>query len=129
MFLGRRSLVDTAFEGDRERVERWLPSRGPACPTPACRVKRAGHEVEALQRRSVVREVPAGADRAPVAGVERLDRVGQAQYAADLDVVVEERDELRPGVVPQPDDRRVALSPALGELVERGAAASALTAV
>jgi hypothetical protein len=33
--------------------------------------------------------------------------------------VVQERDELVPGVVPQPDDRRIALAPSFGQLVER----------
>ena len=61
-----------------------------------------------------------GLDRAPVAGVQRLDRVRGAQHLADLDVVVEERDELLPGVFPQADDRPVAGTPGLGELVERG---------
>ena len=60
----------------------------------------------------------AGFDRAPVAGVEGFDRVRAAQHSSDLYVVVEERDELGPGVVPQPDDGRVALPPFLGQFVE-----------
>src|SRR5690349_7430919 len=39
---------------------------------------------------------------------------------ADLDVELQERDELRPGVAPQPDDCWVALFPGLGELLEPG---------
>src|SRR5215471_13091760 len=42
-----------------------------------------------------------------------------ADHLADLEVVVQERDELVPGVGPQPDDRRVPLPPRFGELVER----------
>src|SRR5690606_4335783 len=38
--------------------------------------------------------------------------------AADLDVVVQERDELRPGVLPQPADRRIHRAPLLRELLE-----------
>jgi hypothetical protein len=64
--------------------------------------------------------VTAGFDRPPVAGVQRLDRVGGADDLADLDVVVQERDELVPGVLPQPDDRRIPLPPLLGQLIERG---------
>ena len=63
--------------------------------------------------------MPTGFDRSPVAGVERLDRVRRAQHGADLDVVVQERDELIPGVVPQLGDHRVAPAPGVGELVER----------
>jgi hypothetical protein len=63
--------------------------------------------------------VAAGLDRPPVAGVERLDRVRAAQDLADLQVIVQERDELLPGVVPEPDDRRIPLAPPLGQLVER----------
>jgi hypothetical protein len=61
-----------------------------------------------------------GLDRPPVAGVQGLDGICAAQHLADLDVVVQERDELLPGVVPQPDDRRIPLAPPFGQLVERG---------
>jgi hypothetical protein len=62
--------------------------------------------------------VPPGLDSAAVAGVEGLDRVRRADHAADLHVVVQERNELVPGVVPQPNHCRVALSPFLGQIVE-----------
>ena len=45
-------------------------------------------------------------DRAE-AGVQRLDRVRRAEDLADLDVVIQERDELGPGVAPKPDQRRI----------------------
>jgi hypothetical protein len=64
--------------------------------------------------------VAAGLDRPPVAGVEGLDGIGAAQDAADLDVVVQEGDELLPGVMPEPDDRRIPLAPPFGQLVQRG---------
>jgi hypothetical protein len=63
--------------------------------------------------------VAAGLDRPPVAGVEGLDGICAAQDLADLDVVVQEGNELLPGVLPQPDDRRIPGAPGLGELVER----------
>src|SRR6185312_12311156 len=94
--LAWRISVDSAFEGDREGVECGLPPCHPACPTPAGGVKRPRHEIQALDRGGVVREVPPRPYRSPVAGVEGLDRVGRADDAADLDVVVQERDELAP---------------------------------
>lgn len=63
-------------------------------------------------------EVPAGLDRPPVAGVEGLDGVGGADDAADLHVVVQERHELGPRVLPQPGDRRLLPAPLAGELGE-----------
>ena len=59
--------------------------------------------------------MPAGPDSTPVAGVDRLDR---ADHSTALDVVFEERRELRPGSVPELDDRRVAPAPLSGELLE-----------
>src|SRR5215471_9548841 len=61
-----------------------------------------------------------GLDRATVPGVQRLDRISAAYHLADLDVVVEERDDLTPRVLPEPDDRRIPAAPGLGELVQRG---------
>jgi hypothetical protein len=46
-------------------------------------------------------------------------RLGRVCIAADLHVVVQERDELGPGIGPEPDDRRVLPALFLGELVER----------
>ena len=74
-------------------------------------------------------EVAAGLDRAAVAGVQTLDRVGAADDPPDLDVIVQERDELGPGAVSEPDHRRVARPPFLSELVEAERAAVAWTAV
>ena len=79
--------LEPSGEGDRERVERGLPPHHPACPSASGGVKRACHEVETLQRGLLVREVPAGADRAPIPCVDRLDRVCGADHSADLDVV------------------------------------------
>jgi hypothetical protein len=96
-----------------------LPSHGPPCPPGPGGVKGPGHQVQALQCCLLVREVAAGLDRAPVAGVEGLDGVGGADDLADLDVVVQEGDELAPGVLPEPDDGAVPLSPPVRQLVER----------
>ena len=65
------------------------------------------------------REVAAGLDRAAEPGVQRLDRVGGADQGADLLIEAQERDELGPGVLPEPDDRRVLLLPRPAELGER----------
>ena len=40
-----------------------------------------------------------GLDGAPVPGVEGFDRVGRADHPPDFHVVVQERDELLPGVI------------------------------
>src|SRR5262245_2185574 len=62
--------------------------------------------------------MPACADRAAIAGVDRLHRVGRADDPADLHVVVQERHELAPRVLPQADDRRILGAPRGGELHE-----------
>jgi hypothetical protein len=62
---------------------------------------------------------PAGGDRSAVAGVQRLDRIGAAEHGADLGVVVEEGQELLPGVAPQLPDGGVGRAPLLFELLER----------
>ena len=88
-----------------------------AWPLPVGSRRHDGH-VDALQRGLLVREVAAGLDRPPDPGVDGLDRVGGADDPADLGVEAEERHELRPGVLPQPHDRRVLLAPGVGELGE-----------
>ena len=112
--------VDPALEGDGERVQGWLPPCDPSCSAFAGRVWRSGDQVDVLECGLVVGEAAAGSDGPAVAGVQALDRVGGADDASDLDVVVEERHELRPGVAPQPADRRVGLAPFLLELLEPG---------
>lgn len=110
--------LEPSGEGDRERVQRGLPPHHPACPPAAGRVKRPRHQIQALQRGLLVREVPARPDGPAVAGVDRLDRVGRADHPPDLDVVFEERHELRPRVPPQLHDRRISSAPRGGELLE-----------
>jgi hypothetical protein len=94
--------VDSSFERYRECVEGGLPAHHRlACSASAGGVEGSGHEVEALQGGVVVWEVSSGSDCASVVGVDRLDRVGATDHASDLHVVVKERDELAPGVLPQ----------------------------
>src|SRR4029453_6570290 len=112
LLIGLRGR-EAVREGDRERVQCWLPSGGPSCPAAPGRVQRSGDQVEALECGLLGREGAAGLDRSAVAGVERLDRVRAAQHPADLQVVVQERDELVPGMVPKLDDRRVTATPGL----------------
>lgn len=83
---------------------------------PAGRVQRTRHEVQAPQGGLLGREVASGPDRAPVAGVPRVDRVGRADDLSDLDVVVQERHELGPGVLPQRHDGPILATPGRGEL-------------
>src|SRR5581483_11295351 len=93
---------------------------GPFGSAASGRVEGPGDQVQALQRGLLRGEVPAGAHRPAVPGVERLDGVGTTDDPADLHVVVQERDELRPGGFPEADDGRVLATPRLRELVEAG---------
>jgi hypothetical protein len=56
-----------------------------------------------------------GLRASPHAGTGRAgsDRVGRAEHAPHLDVVVQERDEVFPEVLPRPDGRRAPGIPAL----------------
>jgi len=60
------------------------PPHCPSCLTAAGGVQGTGHEVEAFHRGLLGGEVPAGADRAPVAGIDGFDRIRGADDAADL---------------------------------------------
>ena len=53
----------------------------------------------------------------PVSGVQRLVR--GADDFADLDVVVQERNEFLPRVLPESDDRPVLCAPLLGQFIQR----------
>src|SRR5206468_3435873 len=64
-------------------------------------------------------EMASGVDSAAQAGIQALDGVGGAYDPADLHVEGQERHHLRPGVGPQPDDRRVLALPLAGELGKR----------
>ena len=80
-------LVDSSFEGDDEGVEGRLSPGDPSCPSSPGGVKRTRHEIQTFQGGLLIGEVPTGSDRAPVAGVEGLDRVGRVDHLADLHVV------------------------------------------
>src|SRR3954454_9389435 len=82
-FLRRRHAVG---EGHGECVQGGLPPRHPACLTGALRVESSGDQVQAFQCGLLGGEVSADGDRAPVPGVQRLDRVGAEQDPANLDV-------------------------------------------
>ena len=92
-------------------VQDGLLARGRSCLSGALGVQAPGEQVQGLHGGLLVGEVSPGPDRPMVAGIEGLDGVGQADDLADLNVVVQEGDELPPGVVPQPRDRRVGLAP------------------
>jgi hypothetical protein len=109
---------ESAVEGDVECLERGLPAHGPAFAALAGGVQAHDGHVDALQRGGLVGEVPAGADGLADARVDAFDRVGRADDPTDLDVDLEERHELGPGVLPKPDDRRVPVAPFLLELQE-----------
>jgi hypothetical protein len=62
--------------------------------------------------------VPPGLDRSAEPGAQAFDRVGRADDSADLRVEVEEGRELCLGVVPQLDDRWIAVFSRVTELDE-----------
>lgn len=103
---------------DRECVERWLLLHHPACLPGANGVKQAPHEVSARKRDSLVGKMPTRPQGAALAGVDRFDRVGRADYPAGLDVVFQERHELRPGLVRELHDCWIPLTALCGELLE-----------
>src|SRR6266516_6118904 len=107
--------ADAAVEGDVEGVEGGLPAVGPAPPAGPGGVQADDGQIQVLEGGLLVGEVAAGLDRAAEAGVEAFDGVGGGDDGADLGVEVEEGDELGPGVLPQPDDGRVAGLPGGGE--------------
>src|SRR5215469_15051134 len=114
--------AEAAVEGDVEGVEGCLPPVGPPLAALPGRVEAHEGQVEALEGGLLGGEVAAGVHRAAQPGVDRLDRVGRADHCPDLAVEGQERHEFGPGVLPQPDDRRVAFLPLaaeLGEPVER----------
>ena len=106
LYLVTRSLDPTGTSQARWAV-RWLsrpgptqPAHDPSCSAPAGGVQRAGRQIETFQRGLLGREVASGADRPSVTGVQALDGVSGADDPSDLDVVVQERHELRPGGPP-----------------------------
>ena len=83
----------------------------PAGLSGALGVQRSHGQVERLQRGLLVREVTAGANGPAETSIQAFDRVRRSQDLADLDVVVQERHELGSGIAPEPDHRRVGLTP------------------
>src|SRR3982074_705057 len=81
-----------SVEGDLEGVQRGLPAVGPACAALAGRVQAHDREVDALECCLLVREVSAGVDRAPDAGVDALNRIGGADDRAEVLVELQKRD-------------------------------------
>jgi hypothetical protein len=87
-------------------------------PSSAGGVKADDGEVEVLEGSLLGGEVTAGLYRAAEPGVQALDGVGRADDGPYFPVEGQERDELGPGVLPEPDDRRVLLLPRPAELGE-----------
>src|SRR5258708_27714016 len=87
-------------------------------PTLPGRVQARDRQVQALEGGLLGREVTAGVHRTPQPGIDRLDRVRRADNGSYFPVEPQERHELRPRVLPQPYNRRVALLPLPAELRE-----------
>src|SRR6202035_4070951 len=96
---------------DVEGVQGGFPPVAPAFPSSPGGVEADDGEVEVLEGGLLGGEVAAGFDRAADPRVEGLDRVGLADDRPYLPVEGQERDELGPGVLPEPEDRRVLLFP------------------
>src|SRR5262249_52880115 len=109
----------TPWEGDLEGVQGCFPSVDPAFAAFAGGVDAHDGQVDALERGLVCWEVSAGVDGPADARVEAFDAVGRADHRPDFGVEGQERNELGPRVLPQFDDRRVALLPFAAELGER----------
>jgi hypothetical protein len=117
----RSGVRPAVTECDGEGVDHRLPTHRPSCPPGPGRVQAAGHKIQALQRGLLGRKMTSGPYRPSVAGIQRLDGVRRADHLPDLEVVIEERNELGPGVPPQPDHAAIFLPPFLVEFVERQA--------
>jgi hypothetical protein len=84
----------------------------------ARRVEGSDGEIEVFESSVFVVEVAVTANDATQFGVEVLDRVSGVNDFADVGAVAEEGDELGPDVLPKPDNRRIAIAPLGGELIE-----------
>src|ERR1700722_18796070 len=98
------ACAEAAVEGDIEGVQRGLPPVTPPLPPAAGGIQADDDEGEVLEGGLLGREVAAGLARAAEPAGQRLDRVGGADQRPDLLVEPQERDELGPGALPQPDD-------------------------
>src|SRR4029077_15490663 len=101
-----------------EGVEGGLPAGAPSLLASTRRVEASDGAGQALDRCLRAREVTASTHAAAHPCVHALDRVRRIDDLTDLGVVGQKRNELRPRVLPQADDRGVALAPFAGELVE-----------
>jgi hypothetical protein len=99
----------------------WGPGPG--------RVQCPGDQVWAFHARRFGEEMPAHPNGAAVAGVQGFNGVGRTDHLPYLGVVVQERDKFAPGVAPQPNCCRVAVTQSVSKASNASAAALALTAV
>jgi hypothetical protein len=112
------ACAEAAVEGDVEGVHSGLPTVGPALAALAGRVEAHDRQIEAFEGGLFGREVAAGVHGSAEPGINRFDRVCRADDGSYFPVKGQERHELGPGVLPEPDDRRVAFLPRAGELGE-----------
>jgi hypothetical protein len=95
-----RTKPDSAFcDLDGSWVEGRLPSRGPRVPCFLGRVQRSGGQVETFQRGLLMGKVAADSASPPVAGVQRLDRIGRADDLCGVRRPSRGTARRRPGVV------------------------------
>src|SRR6266566_922740 len=110
---------DSSGEVDLERVERGGPVRGGVAAVAGPAAADVAHaEVEQLQQRVVVGEVPTVLRDLAQLVVDALDRVGGVEDVADLGREREERDHVFPVVTPELDDAAVTISVTGRERVE-----------
>ena len=96
--------ADSLAVVEYECVEHLLPVSHAANGIASSGISGLDGQVEDLDGRSLVGEVAPDPSRPAEPRVERLDGVGGVDHRADLGGEGEERDELLPGVSPQPDD-------------------------
>lgn len=98
------------------RVQRGPPPDHPACPNPAYEIKRPRHEIQALQCRLLLQEVPTSPDSPPVAGIDQLNRARGADHPAAHGPYSRNSNVLRPKAALELDDREIPLGSELFEL-------------
>jgi hypothetical protein len=107
-----------AVESDVEGVKRLVPPVGPTLTTLASGIKTADHQVQALKRGLLVREVSPCLDGSTKPRAQAFDRVRRADHRADLRIKVEEGVNFDQALFHSLTLRRITVFPRVAELDE-----------